>query len=92
MSPGFCTLMTHTVWTAFFDLCLIKLPTGEHMSPQCGGVWTLESSSLARLPTAVVALNRSVRDGASYASGLTPIPEEWLERLVHCESVARPAV
>ena len=48
------------------------------MSPQYGGVWTLESSSLTRFPTAIVALNRSVCDGTSDASGLIPIPEEWL--------------
>ena len=25
-----------------------------------------------------IALNRTIRDGTSYASSLTPIPEEWL--------------
>ena len=27
---------------------------------------------------AIIALNRTIRDGASYVSCLTPIPEEWL--------------
>ena len=48
------------------------------MSPQYGGSWTLESSSLCHRPTAVVALNRTIRDGVSYVSCLTPIPEERL--------------
>ena len=42
------------------------------MSPQYGGSWTLESSSV------VVALNRTIRDGVSYVSCLMPIPEERL--------------
>ena len=57
---------------------MIKLPTGEYVSPQYGGTWTLESSSLVHFPTTVIALNRTIRDGTSYASCLTPIPEEWL--------------
>ena len=54
--------MLHSIWTSFFDRCLIKLP----------------SSSLCHYPTTIIALNRTVRDGTSYVSGLTPIPEEWL--------------
>ena len=77
-SPGYSTLLLHSVWTAFFDRCLIKLPTGEYVSPQCGGSWTLESSSLCHHPTTIIALNRTIRDGVSYVNCLTPIPEEWL--------------
>ena len=77
-SPGYSTLLLHSVWTAFFDRCLVKLPTGEYVSPQYGGSWTLESSSLCRYPTTVIALNRTIRDGVSYVNCLTPIPEEWL--------------
>ena len=36
--------------------CLIKLPTGEYVSPQYGGSWTLESSSLCHHPTTIIAL------------------------------------
>ena len=32
-SPGYTTLLVHAVWT--------KLPTGEYVSPQFGGSWTL---------------------------------------------------
>ena len=77
-SPGYTTLLLHAVWTSFYDRCLIKLPTGEYVSPQFGGSWTLESSSLCHNPMVIIALNRTIRDGASYASCLTPIPEEWL--------------
>ena len=28
-SPGYSALLLHSVWTSFFDRCLIKLPTGE---------------------------------------------------------------
>ena len=38
----------------------------------------MESSSLAHFPTTIVALNRTVRDGKSHASGLTSFAEEWL--------------
>ena len=49
------------------------------MSPQHGGAWTLESSSLAHFPTVTIAWNQTVRDGSNNASALTPIPEqEWL--------------
>ena len=68
----------HSVWTSFFDRCLIKLPTSEYVSPQFGGSWTLESSSLCHHPTVIIALNRTIRDGSSYVNCLTPIPEEWL--------------
>ena len=47
-SPGCSTLLLRSIWTAFFDRCVIKLPTGEYVSPQYGGSWTLESSSLVR--------------------------------------------
>ena len=77
-SPGYSTLLLHSVWTSFFDRCLIKLPTNEYVSPQFGGSWTLESSSLCHHPTVIVALNRTIRDSSSYVSCLTPIPEEWL--------------
>ena len=77
-SPGYSTLLLHSVWTAFFDRCLIKLPTSEYVSPQFGGSWTLESSSLCHHPTVIIALNRTIRDGSSYVNCLTPIPEEWL--------------
>ena len=77
-SPGYSTLLLHSVWTAFFDRCLIKLPTGEYVSPQYGGSWTLEISSLCHHPTTIIALNRTIRDGVSYVNCLTPIPEEWL--------------
>ena len=36
-----------------------------------------ESSSLVHFPNTVIALNRTIRDGTSYASSLTPVPEEW---------------
>ena len=49
-SPGFSTLLLHSVWTSFFDRCLVKLPTSEYVSPQFGGSWTLESSSLCHHP------------------------------------------
>ena len=42
-SPGYSTLLLHLIWTAFFDRRLAKLPTGEYISPQYGGSWTLES-------------------------------------------------
>ena len=67
-SPGYSTLLLHSVWTSFFDRSLIKLPTGEYVSPQYGGSWTLESSSLCHHPTAIIALNRTIRDGVSYVS------------------------
>ena len=35
-SPGYTTLLVHAVWTSFYDRCLIKLPTGEYVSPS---VW-----------------------------------------------------
>ena len=73
-----CTQLCCSTRSAFFDRCIVKLPTGEYISPQYGGTWTLESSSLVRYPTTVIALNRTIRDGTSYASCLTPIPEEWL--------------
>ena len=72
-TPGYSTLLLHSVWTSFFDRCLIKLPTSEYVSPQFGGSWTLESH-----PTVIIALNRTIRDGSSYVNCLTPIPEEWL--------------
>ena len=77
-SRGFTTLLLHAVWTSFYDRCLIKLPTGEYVSPQFGGSWTLESTSLCHYPMVIIALNRTIRDGASYVNCLTPIPEEWL--------------
>ena len=77
-SPGFNTLLLHAVWTSFFDRCLIKLPTGEYVSPQFGGSWNLESTSLCHYPMVIIALNRTIRDGVSYVNCLTPIPEEWL--------------
>ena len=40
-TPGYSTLLLHSVWTSFFDRCLIKLPTSEYVSPQFGGSWTL---------------------------------------------------
>ena len=46
--PGYSTLLLHSIWTAFYDRYLIKLPTGEYVLPQYGGTWTLESSSLVR--------------------------------------------
>ena len=75
-SPGFNTLLLHAVWTSFFDRCLIKLPTGEYVSPQFGGTWNLESTSLCHYPMVIIALNRTIRDGVSYVNCLTPIPEE----------------
>ena len=77
-SPGYNTLLVHAVWTSFYDRCLIKLPTTEYVSPQFGGSWTLESTSLCHSPMVIIALNRTIRDGTSYASCLTPVPEEWL--------------
>ena len=77
-SPGYLTLLVHAVWTSFFDRCLIKLPTGEYVSPQFGGSWVLESTSLCHNPMALIALNRTTRDGVSYVNCLTPVPEEWL--------------
>ena len=41
-SPGYSTLLFHSVWTAFFDRCLVKLPTGGHVSPQYGG-WFMDT-------------------------------------------------
>ena len=77
-SPGYTTLLVHAVWTSFYDRCFIRLPTGEYVSPQFGGSWTLESTSLCHNPTALIALNRTIRNGVSYVSSLTPVPEEWL--------------
>ena len=77
-SPGYITLLVHAVWTSFFDRCLIRLPTGEYVSPQFGGSWALESTSLCHNPRALIALNRTTRDGASYVNCLTPVPEKWL--------------
>ena len=57
-SPGYSTLLLHSVWTSFFDRCLIKLPTSEYVSPQYGGSWTLESSSLCHHPTAICPYTR----------------------------------
>ena len=42
-SPGYSSLLLHSVWTSFFDRCLIKLPTGEYVSPllsqhKCKGI------------------------------------------------------
>ena len=74
-SPGYTTLLVHAVWTSFYDRCLIKLPTTEYVSPQFGGSWTLESTSLCHNPMVIIALNRTIRDGTSYASCLTPVPE-----------------
>ena len=65
---------------------MIKLPTGECVSPQYGGTWTRESSSLVHFPTTVIALSRTIRDGISYASCLTPIPEEWLVKEIGTSS------
>ena len=70
--------MIHSVWTAFFDRCLIKLPACGCVSRQYGGSWTLESLSLCHPSTTIIALNRTIRDGVSYVNCLTPIPEEWL--------------
>ena len=47
--PGYSALLLHSIWTAFFDRCMIKMPTGEYVSPQYGS-WTLESSSLVHFP------------------------------------------
>ena len=77
-SPAYSTLLLHSVWTAFFDRCLVKLLTGEYVSLQYGGSWTLESSSLVHHSTTIIALNGTIRDGVSYVSCLTPMPEEWL--------------
>ena len=77
-SPGYTTLLLHVVWTSVYDRCLIKLPTGEYVSPQFGGSWSLGISSLCHSPTVIIALNRTIRDGSSYVNCLTPIPEEWL--------------
>ena len=78
-SPGYSALVLHSVWTSFFDRCLIKLPTGEMYLPKSGVLpWTLESSSLCHHPTVIIALNRTIRDGVSYVSCLTPFSEEWL--------------
>ena len=71
-SPGCSTLLLHSVW---IDRCLVKLPTGEYVSLHYGGSWTLERSSLVHCPTTIIALNRTIRDGVSYVSCLTPIPE-----------------
>ena len=50
-SPGYSTLLLHSIWTAFFDRCLVKLLTDECVSPQYGGSWTLESSPPVHYPT-----------------------------------------
>ena len=60
-SPGYSTLQLS-------DRCMIKLPTGEYISPQYSGSWTLDSSSPVHYPTTVIALNRTTRDATSYAS------------------------
>ena len=62
ISPSFATLMTHTMPCAFCDKCVVKLPTGDNLSPQYGGVWKLETSSLILCPGCILALRRSVRD------------------------------
>ena len=59
-SPGYTTLLVHAVWTSFYDGCLIRLPTGEYVSPQFGGSWNLESTSLCHNPAALIALNRTI--------------------------------
>ena len=41
------------------------------MSPQFGGSWTLESTSLCHNPMAIIALNRTIREGASYVCETT---------------------
>ena len=42
----------------------------------------LQRARLCRLwahcPTVTITFTRTVRDGSSYASALTPIPQEWL--------------
>ena len=48
------------------------------MSPLYGGVWQLGSSSIMHYPCAIIALNRTVRDGTRYTSGLISTPEESL--------------
>ena len=55
-SLGYSTLLLHSIWAAFFDRCMIELPTGEYVSPQYSGSWTLESSSLVHYPTTGIAL------------------------------------
>ena len=64
-SPEYSTLLLHSVWTSFFDCSLIKRPTGEYVSPQYGGSWTPESSSLCHHPTVTIALNGTIRDCVS---------------------------
>ena len=90
MSSDSCFLMSLSVGLGLQDiqlffstLCgrlslIINLPTSEYVSPQFGGSWALESSSLCHHPTVNIALNRTIRDGVSYVNCLTPIPEEWL--------------
>ena len=48
-SPEYSTLLLHSVWTAFFDRCLIKLPTGEYVSPQYGGSRRLDILELGSI-------------------------------------------
>ena len=51
----------------------------RHLSSGVHGL--LRVPSLCHHPTVIIALNRTIRDGSSYVSCLTPIPdEEWVER------------
>ena len=77
MSPVFCTLITHVLWCSFYDKSIVELPTGDHLSPEYGGLWKLESCYLAYDPGCLIALRRSAHDGKSWISGSISIPEEW---------------
>ena len=84
-SPTCSTLLVHSVWIAFFDRCLIRLPTGEHMSPQYGGAWTFESSSLTHFPTAIIT--SPVGPSVSMAQSSTSVygPTQQFEQLCETE-------
>ena len=77
-SPGYSTLLLHSV----LDRILRSMSDQVANRRMClATIWwfrTLESASLCHHPTAIIALNRTIRDGVSYVNCLTPIPEEWL--------------
>ena len=51
----------------------------------CSTVWRImdpiEISTLMHFPSVTIALFRTVRDGSNYASALTPIPEDNIQKV-----------